>query len=107
MPPGFDVIEEEGQPFWLFAAEGAPSMCDYSLHYVASRPAKIEDKLIVTTFENSITRGFAAVGEPTVAVCLLPGTEIAFEENVKYEPRSASAFCRTRRSRSAWHASGR
>ncbi len=33
------------QPFWLFAAEGAPSMCDYSLHYVASRPAKIEDKL--------------------------------------------------------------
>jgi hypothetical protein len=61
-------------------------MCDYSLHYVASRPAKIEDKLIVTTFENSITRGFAAVGEPTVAVCLLPGTEIAFEENVKYEP---------------------
>jgi hypothetical protein len=61
-------------------------MCDYSLHYVASRPAKIEDKLIVTTFENSITRGFAAVGEPTVAVCLLPGTEIAFEENVKYKP---------------------
>ena len=53
-------------------------MCDYSLHYVASRPAKIEDKLIVTTFKNSITRGFAAVGEPTVAVCLLPGTEIAF-----------------------------
>jgi hypothetical protein len=86
MPPGFDVIEKEGQPFWLFAAEGAPSMCDYSLHYVASRPAKIEDKLIVTTFKNSITRGFAAVGEPTVAVCLLPGTEIAFEENVKYEP---------------------
>ena len=61
-------------------------MCDYSLHYVASRPAKIEDKLIVTTFKNSITRGFAAVGEPTVAMCLLPGTEIAFEENVKYEP---------------------
>ena len=61
-------------------------MCDYSLHHVASRPAKIEDKLIVTKFNNSITRGFAAVGEPTVAVCLLPGTEIAFEEKVEYDP---------------------
>jgi hypothetical protein len=61
-------------------------MCDYSLHHVASRPAKIEDKLVVTKFANSITRGFAAVGEPHVAVCLLPGTEVAFEENVKCEP---------------------
>ena len=34
-------------------------MCDYSLHHVASRPAKIEDKLIVANFNNSITRGFS------------------------------------------------
>ena len=61
-------------------------MCDYSLHHVASRPAKIEDKLVVTKFGNSITRGFAAVGEPHAAVCLLPGTEVAFEENVECEP---------------------
>jgi hypothetical protein len=61
-------------------------MCDYSLHHVSSRPAKIEDKLVVTKFDNSITRGFAAVGEPHVAVCLLPGTEVAFEENVECEP---------------------
>ena len=61
-------------------------MCDYSLHHVASRPAKIEDKLVVTKFDNSITRGFAAVGEPHVAVCLLPGTEVAFEENVECQP---------------------
>jgi len=53
-------------------------MCDYSLHHVATRPARIEDKLVVTKFHNSITRGFAAVGEPNVAVCLLPGTELAF-----------------------------
>ena len=39
-------------------------MCDYSLHNVATRPAQIEDKLITTRFSNSITRGFAAVGEP-------------------------------------------
>jgi hypothetical protein len=61
-------------------------MCDYSLQHVASRPAKIEDKLVVTEFDNSITRGFAAVGEPHVAVCLLPGTEIAFEANVECKP---------------------
>jgi hypothetical protein len=66
--------------------QGVPSMCDYSLHHVASRPAKVEDKLVVTKFSNSITRGFAAVGEPHVAVCLLPGTEIAFDENVECEP---------------------
>jgi hypothetical protein len=60
-------------------------MCDYSLHNVASRPAKVGDKLVSTQFENSYTRGFAAVGEPDVAVCLLPGTEVAFEKEVAYE----------------------
>lgn len=61
-------------------------MCDYSLQHMATRPAKIEDKLVTTSFNNSITRGFAAVGEPNVAICLLPGTELAFEHNVECEP---------------------
>jgi len=43
----------------------------------------VGDKLVSTSFLNSSTRGFAAVGEPNVAVCLLPGTELAFEENLK------------------------
>jgi hypothetical protein len=60
-------------------------MCDYSLQFVASRPAKVGDKLVSTKFSNSITGGFAAVGEPNVAVCLLPGTEVAFEKEVEYE----------------------
>ncbi len=60
-------------------------MCDYSLQYVASRPAKVGDKLVSTKFSNSITGGFAAVGEPNVAVCLLPGTEVAFEKEVECE----------------------
>ena len=60
-------------------------MCDYSLDLVASRPAKVGDELVTTEFENSMTRGFAAIGEPNVAVCLLPGTEVAFEKEVKYE----------------------
>jgi hypothetical protein len=57
-------------------------MCDYSLHNVASRPAKVGDKLVTTKF-NFLTRGFAAIGEPNVAVCLLPGTEVAFESEVE------------------------
>ena len=60
-------------------------MCDYSLQFVASRPAMVGDKLVSTKFSNSITGGFAAVGEPNVAVCLLPGTEVAFENEVKCE----------------------
>ena len=59
-------------------------MCDYSLDFVASRPAKVGDKLVTTKFKNSFTGGFAAVEEPTVAVCVLPGTEIAFEQEVEY-----------------------
>jgi hypothetical protein len=60
-------------------------MCDYSLHLVASRPAKVGDKLVTTAFNDSLTRGFASVGEPQVAVCLLPGTEVAFEREVECE----------------------
>ncbi len=56
-------------------------MCDYSLHAVASRPAKVGDKLISAGFVNSFTRGFAALDEPDVAVCLRPGTELAFEHD--------------------------
>lgn len=58
-------------------------MCDYSLHGVASRPAKVGDRLITTEFKNTLTRGFSAVDEPNVAVCLLPGTELGFETAVE------------------------
>lgn len=62
-------------------------MCDYSLHAVATRPAKAGETLITTTFRGTSTRGFASEAEPDVAVCLLPGTELAFAENVKYDSR--------------------
>ncbi len=61
-------------------------MCDYSLHHVASRPAKVGDKIVTTKFVNTPTGGFSAVENPDVAVCLLPGTEIAFEQDVECEP---------------------
>jgi len=60
-------------------------MCDYSLQHLASRPAKVGDKLISTKFTHSLTGGFCAVGEPNVAVCLLPGTELAFEREIECE----------------------
>ena len=59
-------------------------MCDYSLHGVASRPAKVGDKLITRNFGTG-TRGFAAPEERTTAVCLMPGTEIAFSREVAVE----------------------
>jgi hypothetical protein len=60
-------------------------MCDYSLELVASRPAKVGDKLVSTSFPRTITRGFVSVDDPYVAVCVLPGTELAFEEEVRCE----------------------
>ena len=60
-------------------------MCDYSLHAVASRPAQVGETLITTTFPRTTTRGFASESEPEIAVCMLPGTELAFAGNVKYQ----------------------
>ena len=57
-------------------------MCDYSLHHVKSRPAKVGDKLTTHNF-NTGTRGFAAPEDARTAVCILPGTELAFSEDVK------------------------
>ena len=81
-------------------------MCDYSLHHVSSRPARVADKLVTTELARSSTRGFAAVGElgaklvihdspPGVAVCLLPGTELAFDDDVRYD-RAFSLFGKAR-----------
>ena len=60
-------------------------MCDYSLHHVASRPAKVGDKLVTTKFVNTPTGGFSSIDNTNVAVCLLPGTELAFERDVECE----------------------
>jgi hypothetical protein len=70
-------------------------MCDYSLHHITSRAAKVGDKLVTTEFAESITRGFGAIGEPEVAVCLVPGTELAFEHDVQYD-RALRVFGKVR-----------
>jgi hypothetical protein len=63
---------------------GEFQMCDYSLHSIKSRPAKIGDKLTTRNFGTG-TRGFAASEDATIAVCVLPGTELSFSSEVKYQ----------------------
>jgi hypothetical protein len=58
-------------------------MCDYSLHGVESRPARVGDRLVTSRFANMATRGFAEPGAPRVAVCLLPGTELTFDKEAR------------------------
>src|SRR5437588_11381701 len=69
----------------LGTTEEVFSMCDYSLHNVKSRPAKVGDKLTAHNF-NTGTRGFAAPEDARTAVCVLPGTELAFANQVRCEP---------------------
>jgi hypothetical protein len=57
-------------------------MCDYSLHAVATRSAEVAETLVSTNFYTG-TRGFASPDNPHVAVCLRPGTEIAFEKDAQ------------------------
>ena len=59
-------------------------MCDYSLSSVRSQPASVGDKLITRNFGTG-TRGFCASQDTDVAVCVLPGTELAFTDEVRCE----------------------
>ena len=57
-------------------------MCDYSLYSIKSRPAKVGDKLTTRDFGTG-TRGFSASEDKNVAVCVLPGTELAYAHDVQ------------------------
>jgi hypothetical protein len=69
------------------------AMCDYSLESVATRPAQVGDKLVTGRIADSLTSGFFPVGSPNVAVCLRPGTEIAFDSDIMFE--GGSRFLRS------------
>ena len=60
-------------------------MCDYSLERVASRAAVTADRLVTASFAGTITQGFAGLGDPNVAVCLRPGTELVFDSAPRYQ----------------------
>jgi hypothetical protein len=55
------------------------------LQSVRSRPAKVGDKL-VTRYFGTGTRGFAAADDLGLAVCVMPGTELAFAGEVACLP---------------------
>jgi hypothetical protein len=57
-------------------------MCDYSLSSVRSRPAQVGDKLATRNFGTG-TRGFCATEDADMAVCVLPGTELSFADDVR------------------------
>jgi hypothetical protein len=57
-------------------------MCDYSLHHIKTRPANVGDKLVTRRFSSGTT-GFSAPEDIGVAVCVLPGTELSFADEVK------------------------
>ena len=57
-------------------------MCDFSLHAIKSRPARVGDKLTTRDFGTG-TRGFSASEDKHVAVCLLPGTELSFKDEIR------------------------
>jgi len=64
-----------------FPTKGGPHMCDFSLQSVRSRQAKVGDQLVTRSFGTG-TRGFAAIDDAEVAVCLMPGTELAFADEI-------------------------
>jgi len=66
-------------------------MCDYSLHSVKSRPAKVGDKLTTHNFGTG-TRGFAAAEDMNIAVCVLPGTELSFAGEIRCLPTGLIAW---------------
>jgi hypothetical protein len=60
-------------------------MCDFSLQHAKSRPAVVADKLVSHNFGRG-TIGFKPIDDPigdATAVCLLPGTELAFDRAIK------------------------
>src|SRR6266496_885811 len=80
---------------WLLHAKEFFAMCDYSLHSVRTRPAKIGDKLVTRDFGTG-TRGFASVADLNIAVCLLPGTELAFASEVTYADWNVRSLIKAR-----------
>jgi hypothetical protein len=99
--PSEDSPPRSPHPLRVFTARFMPErevitkealVCDYSLHNFASRPARIGDELITTEFRNSVTCGFSAIGEPDVAVCLLPGTEVALAKEPEHRNRLLRLF---------------
>jgi hypothetical protein len=81
-------------------------MCDYSLMHVRSRSAEVGDKLTTRHFGTG-TRGFAAPADPATAVCVMPGTEIAFNKEISIQgaatPHKTAIFRQINRDQAHMH----
>ena len=87
-------------------------MCDYSLENALWRPARVGDKVITRRFSSG-TRGFAVPQNCAMAVCMLPGTELAFSSEVTFRPplgwwrrtegHTTAVFRRVNKDRSQMH----
>lgn len=66
---------------WVTVCRSAP--CAITACMRSQRPAEVAETLVSTKFQSTTTRGFANPDSPTVAVCLRPGTEIAFEADAR------------------------
>lgn len=70
-------------------------MCDYSLHAVKTRDAKVGDKLITHQFPSGLTTGLCDPADMETAVCLRPGTELSFD--IPLSTRSGTIFNRKKK----------
>jgi hypothetical protein len=84
------------QPGWVAVhVKEFFAMCDYSLHSVRTRPAKVGDKLVTRDFGTG-TRGFASAEDLSTAVCVRPGTELAFASEVTYRDWNVRSLIKAR-----------
>ena len=74
-------------------------MCDYSLHNIRSRAAKVGDKLMTVDFFTG-TRGFASQDDLRTAVCVLPGTELALAGEIRHSDLSILSWIKERLAKS-------
>ena len=84
-PANQEYDSPKGDSLLAAIGKGLPTMCDFSLQHAKSRPAVVADKLVSHNFGRG-TIGFKSVDDPigdATAVCILPGTELAFDKPIK------------------------
>jgi len=73
------------QPQKLWLSPALRSHDDSAATMEQKPPAKVGDQLVTTKFGRTCTTGFCAIGQPRLAVCIKPGTELAFEREIEAE----------------------
>ena len=77
----------QGLGWWGARKRGVPLPCVTSVYTTSSHAPQRSVTRLTTRNFNTGTRGFAAPEDSTTAVCILPGTELAFSAEVIYASR--------------------